>query len=204
MSVIFDHMCDSATMKAELAVEFSVPVSGWVSLWIHPLLHTSCIYCSEVWDPFEDFIEWLEQIASGALTATWCINQEGLCGRLQFYGATVDDCNDYLLHIRSNRDGLNHVTGISVERRQLIESFYRAFRIMTLDPDYEAREWEPHPLFPLTEKCDEEEYDEAWAAYPFCGVRLRELTSPVIETYLSDEPDRQMALDLGLPLHRFR
>ncbi len=74
MEQLVDLQCEHETLKAQLDVKFTVPSAGWINLLIRPLHDDVPIRCSEVWDPFEQFIEWLETIANGAQSATWYIS----------------------------------------------------------------------------------------------------------------------------------
>jgi hypothetical protein len=185
MTAIFDHTCPHLTLQQALKVEFTLPKWGWIRCRLHPLHELYAISCTHIWDPFGDMIHWLEQIADEHEAATWSINQEGDCSRLQFYGAngTIDDPSDYLLHIQTS-GSIDRVRGVKVDRRQLVSSFYLAFRAMVEDPAYSARHWECHPDFDLFDDMDDEAYDAAINAHPYRGLALRTLRSPTIEEHL--------------------
>lgn len=196
MPQVFDHQSDYATIKAALEVDFTLPVAGWVKLRIRPLHEKFAVACTCIWDPFVRMIEWLEQIAQGCDAATWYVDEEGSASRLQFYGGAgkVDDRSDYLLHIRSDNEGIDRVRGVKVDRYQLVESFYRGFRKMADDPAYEPHECDAHPHFYRMDDMDWEEYDRAYQANPFDGYWLRDLTSRTIEDYLNASDARQLDL----------
>lgn len=196
MTQIFDHQTELATPKHALEVDFTLPQSGWVRVRVKPLHELYAISCSYIWDPFKRMIEWLEQIAGGCAAAAWHINQEGSCSRLQFYGGATSagDCSDYLLHLRSNEDGIDRIRAVKVERFQMVESFYRGFRLMADDPAYSPREWDIHPQYRWVEDMEDEEYDRARQAHPYDGYWLRSLTSSAIESYLAKDAERQLHL----------
>ncbi|QZP09141.1 hypothetical protein [Caenibius sp. WL] len=201
MTYIFDHTTDIETTLEELDVKFTCPNAGWVRLMIKPLHKTRGIDCSYVFDPFPEMIEWLEQIASGARTATWEIDEEGQTSHLQFYAAPQTfgkEPGNLLLHMQSSDGGILRIRGTRVDRRQLVESVYRTFRTMTADPAYLPREWEMHPQFHLLDDLDEEEeeYEREREKFPYTGHNLRQLTSVVVENYLAEraDSDRQLTL----------
>lgn len=168
-----------------LTVEFSLPSAGWIDCRIRPLHEHFAINCSYIWDPFKRFIAWLEAIASGSDAATWLVDQEGSCSRVQFYGGTEThgDRADYILHLVSY-ETLSRIRGARVERRQLVESFYNAFRAMADSSDYAPREWERHPDYASLESMEDDEYNAAFQAFPYGGYNLREMRSPTVEAYL--------------------
>lgn len=181
-----DQEFDEDFKTHDLAVEFSLPRAGWIHCRIRPIHELFAISCTYLWDPFKDFIGWLEAIASGSDSATWLVDQEGSCSRVQFYGgaSSFDDKSDYILHLRSF-GSLGRIRGMRVERRQLVESFYTAFRAMTDSPDYSPREWERHPDYPSLDIEDDDEYEAAVRAFPYGGYNLREMRSPSVEAYLT-------------------
>lgn len=194
MTQIFDHETENDTEEAKLAVDFTLPKAGWVRVRVRPLHELHAISCTYLWDPFVRMIEWLEQIADGSPAATWSVDQEGSVSRLQFFGGCVDDRADYLLHIQSDHRGIARVRAVKVDRRQLVEAFYRGFRRMTDDPGYSPREWDAHPQYRWLNEMDDEEYDQACREYPYGGHWPRSLKSARLESYLSREADRQLEL----------
>lgn len=151
-----------------------------------PLHEEPQIFCSHIYDPFEDFIAWLEQFAAGAEAATWAVNEEGSFSRLQIYSQQGDfegDEADFLLHIQTE-EAVGQLRGSRVERRQLVEAFYSGFRAMAADPAYVRREWELHPDVTDWDALDEDAFDAARGAYPFDVHPLQGLRSEVIEYYL--------------------
>jgi len=187
MSDIFDHLTEDRTSLYPICVEFSLPDAGWIWLKIKPLHELYGVSCTYIWDPFPHMLAWLGEIADGCDAATWQVNEEGHSSRLQFYGGAgcIDDRAEYLLHIQTHHDGIYRVRGVKVERRQLVEAFYRSFRAMAESPDYVPREWEAHPQFELLDEMDDEEYTIEYNKFPYGGQNLRELTSPSIEAYLA-------------------
>ncbi|KRA79745.1 hypothetical protein [Altererythrobacter sp. Root672] len=171
---------------------FTAPNAGWIRLRIEPLHDLYAISCTHIYDPFDDLVVWLEQIASGSAAATWCVNQEGSVSRLQFYGGVVDDRADYLLHVQSDKQGIARIRGVRVVRSQLVESLYCSFRLMADDPNYQAREWEAHPQFQLLDDLGDDEYTREIRRFPYSGRNLREVTSATLAAYLSenDDPDQ--------------
>lgn len=169
-----------------LQVEFTLPKAGWINCRVRPLHEKFAISCSYIWDPFPRFIAWLEAIAAGSDSATWLVDQEGSCSRVQFYGgaSSIDDKSDYILHLRSY-ESLERIRGAKVERRQVVESFYQAFRAMAESPDYPPRQWEAHPDYDRLDDLEDEEYTAAVAAFPYRGHNLRALRSDLIEAYLA-------------------
>jgi hypothetical protein len=181
-----DQEFDEDFTTHDLGVEFSPPSAGWIDCRIRPMHELFAIKCSYIWDPFERFIGWLEAIASGSDAATWLVDQEGSCSRVQFYGgaSSVDDPADYLLHLRSY-GSLERVRGVRVERRQLVDSFYSAFRAMADSSDYAPREWERHPDYASLESMEDDEYNAALHAFPYGGNNLRKMRSSLVEAYLA-------------------
>ena len=186
MSNRFDQEYDLNVGLTTLEVDFSLPSGGWVRCRIRPLHEKYAISCTHIYDSFERFIQWLEAIASGASAATWLVQQEGSCSRIQFYGATrgFDDNTDFLVHIISDT-AIDRVRGTAVERRQLVESFYSGFRALGDHSDYSPREWDLHPEWQQLEEMDDAEYTEAMQFRPYGGLPLQSLRSTLVEEYLA-------------------
>lgn len=184
--MILDQQFDESYAQHKLVVDFMLPNAGWIHCRIRPLHEKFAISCTHIWDPFREFIAWLEAIAGGSDSATWLVDQEGSCCRLQFYGgsSSIDDKADYIVAL-SSYGSLERVRGARIERRQLIEGFYTAFRAMADSPDYQPREWERHPDYPSLDIEDDDEYTAAVRAFPYGGCNLRELVSPTLEAYLA-------------------
>ena len=187
MPNIFDHSHDQAIPLQELEVHFRSPEAGWVHIRIIPLHELYAIHCSYIWDPLPDMIAWLEQIAGGDTDAVWFVDQEGDASRLQFYAARdrTDGPGDFLLHIQTDDHGITRIRGVRVDRRQLVEAFYRAFRAMTEHADYRPREWEMHPDFATLDDLDDEAYCREHSRFPYGGANLRDLKSTLLEAYLA-------------------
>lgn len=171
-------------------VKFTFPEAGWINCQVSPLHDKPEIFCSHIYDPFTGFLAWLELIAAGSEAATLRVNEEGSISRLQYYcqlGDFEGDDAHFLLHIQTE-DTVGDVKGVRVERRQLVEAFYQAFRAMASDPAYVRREWEIHPDVTDWEALDEDAYDEARGAFPFEGGPLQPLRSDAIEQYLGRAP----------------
>lgn len=197
MSTILNYECPHPTPVQPIKVEFSLPKSGWIRCRVIPLHERFAISCTHIWSPFGRLLRWLEQIADGSDACTWLVDQEGSCSRLQFYGGarSVGDRADYLLHIVS-ADTLYQIFEVAVERRQLVESFYSGLRALADSPDYSPREWEVHPHLRLLDDVDDDAYDAAMQAFPYGGEPLREMRSPRLEAWLSEEDmeGRQLSL----------
>lgn len=197
MSVVvdFEHLHNMPVQP--LDVDFTLPEAGWILCRVRPLHSAFEISCTYIWSPFERFLQWLEQIADGSCSATWCVDEEGSCARLHFFGGreSVDDQVDYLLHVRSS-ETLNRIFGVAVERRQLVDSFYRGFRAMAGSPEYAPREWDHHPQIHRLEEMEDDEYEAALHTHPYDGEPLRELRSPRVEAWLEEQagPAAQLSL----------
>lgn len=195
--MIFDYECIHATPVQVVKVEFSLPKAGWVRCRVIPLHDKFAISCTYIWSPFGKLLTWLEQIADGSDACTWLVDQEGSCSRLQFLGgsASVDDRTDYLLHVQS-AESLHRIRGMAVQRRQLVDGFYRGFRAMADSPDYSPREWDAHPEFHRLNDMEDHEYTAAMRAFPYGGEPLRPLRSPRVEAWLADEGTEDPQLSL--------
>jgi hypothetical protein len=189
MQKIFDHQSETPTANTPIEAEYTLPDAGWICLRIRPLHELYAVHCSYIRGPFAGMMRWLEEIAQGNDAATWCIDEEGTLSRLQFYSGSlqIGDHADFLLHVQSDDLGITRVRGVHVDRRQLVESIYRAFRAMAENPAYSASEWEAHPRYPHFDDMTEAECDEAMRAFPYGGSNLRKLKSSVIEEYLALE-----------------
>ena len=186
--MIFDYECPHDTPVQAMMVEFSVPKRGWVNCHIAPLNNLFAISCTYIWSPFGRLLTWLEQISDGSDACTWLVDQERRCSRLQFFGGSksVDDRTDYLLHIVSAKTPYP-IRGVTVERRQLVESFYSGFRAMIESPAYSPREWDAFPQFHLLNDMDDDEYTSAMRALPYGGEPLGPKRSPRVEAWLAQE-----------------
>ncbi len=76
---------DNVMWDGKLAVQWSYARFGWVGLSLlgAGASTVAVLRLSEVFDPFNELVRWLEAIADDALPATLTINEESCCKRLE-------------------------------------------------------------------------------------------------------------------------
>ena len=127
----------------QLPVEFGLPEWGWIKLTCPGLIDKDAVHYTEVDDPFDEFIAWLESIAGGAQHAVWQVAEEGCASHFVYLGAREfagDDVQQLI--VTHTSDGIYAATLCPISRRVLVRDFYTAFRRMAESPDYELRHWE--------------------------------------------------------------
>jgi hypothetical protein len=178
-----------------LNVRFTRPEAGWIGLHVPGLTWSHGARCSCVFDPFPEFIEWLEQIVAGARDATWSFDEEGTTASFIFQSGArdLDGGEARLIHCIASHE-VWWLSARAISARAVVAGFYRAFRQMTDDPLYEPSQWEmpehePALAFDNADERWTSQVEARWRAReqanPHGGSILRFLRSETIEQALS-------------------
>lgn len=167
-----------------LDIRFDVPDAGWIALHAPQFAPRWTIQCSEVDDPFPEFVDWLNAIAEDR-SAIWRIGEEGSDSSFVFLARSfLGDDTSQLIYSWGAAGEIGQLTAAIVDTRRVVESFYAAFRSMISHPDYREREWEG--VQGGREAIDDEEaYDRSYETNQFDGARLREFDWLKVETFLA-------------------
>lgn len=177
-----------------------MPVHGWIYLHILGLTRDGGkIRCSEVCDPFPEFICWLEAIIDGPRAASWVIGDEGstnilTCVPHHWLGSEGD-------HLIVNRLDWEEHCVLDWSPAELVRDFYTAFVEMTERADYDPQAWErsgdPRDWCGSLYESDDPDRHYRPDAFPYSGARLHLLRSRKIELFLADgaADSRQMTLE---------
>ncbi|NLR71252.1 hypothetical protein HGI47_10235 [Novosphingobium sp. ERN07] len=181
----------------ECRVSFSVPVHGWIYLHIRGLTRGGGkISCSEVRDPFPDFIRWLEAIIDRPRAASWVIGDEGstnilTCVPHHSLGSEGD-------HLIVNRLDWEEHCVQEWSPAELVRDFYTAFVEMTERADYDPRAWEwsgdPRDYCGSLYESDDLDWHYRPGAFPYSGARLHLLRSRKIEAFITGSGTEQLTL----------
>jgi hypothetical protein len=161
--------------------------AGWINFTVDALVVSSdVIAATHLEDPFPNMMRWLEAIADGADCASWAIPQEGTSARLIFvaeHSGWLGGGSDRLIHIDEGSELYGFAT-VAVDRRALVQEFYRTFRQFVGGVRYIPLQWEPPPL-PEGRTLDDLSEEEEPSYYGYDGDNLRALVSPKLEAYLA-------------------
>ena len=131
-------------------LRFDPPRSGWLGITVSFGRQKIPVNTSSVFDPFPDFLKWLENLAAGNLPCAWRINEED--SFMLFIVQMAEDGRGRLvLHGTRERDGAPDDTqditqGIAqfidtpVDPQELARSFSQAFR-RYLKKGFISAEW---------------------------------------------------------------
>ena len=126
---------------AALSVFFLDCKAGWVYLVLNDGVSSRVVNLSDVFDPFEDFIAWMETIAGSAASARWVVDEEGHEETLHFEADPTDGCFGTLTLTGSYQPENKHLQA-RVSRRQLVDAFYNGFKQLIESPLYNPPDWE--------------------------------------------------------------
>ena len=136
-------------------------------------------------DPFERMLFWLEEIVGGADTARWLISEEGSLTQLIFAREakpSIDSVTAHLILLRSNERGdTHHLSNCAVTPIGMAAKIYRAFRSYVDSDAYLPEEWEliGDP--------------EDW---PWRGLPLRQMRSLAVEAALNRVEPTQLSFQV--------
>lgn len=146
-----DFPPETHSWAGKVAFGLSYPHAGWITVAVHSTAYIQTVYmdCSHVFDPFPEFIHWLEAIASGNLPCEFSIDEEG-------YGKTLRakpvDEDDFLLTITPmfwDQDGGETEEPLFLytvaSKRQFIAEFLRRWDDFVAN-QWDAKEWESNDL----------------------------------------------------------
>jgi|AntRauTorcE11898_2_1112593.scaffolds.fasta_scaffold37234_3 hypothetical protein len=72
-------MKETSNRTGKLTVAFSYPSAGWVlmAMLVTDRNQHLVVSCSDVFEPFNDLVKWLHELADGNLPAEFEIDEEG-------------------------------------------------------------------------------------------------------------------------------
>ena len=115
-------------------LRFDPPRSGWLGLTVSFAGQKILVNTSSAFDPYPDFLKWLENLVTGALPCTWRINEAGSYMLFTVYPAEAGKGRLVLSGTRE-RDGtpddihdIAEFIDTLVEPQELARSFFQAFR----------------------------------------------------------------------------
>ena len=124
--------------------------AGWIDCRIERLqggfTETVILRCSHCYDPFPEFIDWLEAIIRGADETSWTVNQEGWFARLR----VVRHRDTLKLHCEQKDDdsaAWQERMRVEVQPATLVCAAYWEFRRFATSARYRPEEWTAETLF---------------------------------------------------------
>lgn len=130
---------------------FSLPEWGWILLTIDGLVSDDDrVRISEVFDPFDDFVPFIEAIAADEQPARWVIDEEGSCVQILFV-PSIEECTFRVpaqLMLMRNYGGPWEASHDFDGARCFVnpidtaKTLYGAFRAMADDPARDRLHWE--------------------------------------------------------------
>jgi hypothetical protein len=131
-----------------LKVSFAHPAKyhGWIYLTIETASTAVTIHCSYAYEPFDDFVWWLEGIRFNRSLHSWEIEEEGRYKKLFIY--PVDTIHLRLVVVADDHYALEHciykeehiVLDTIVRKEELIAQFYYAFKNF-VNNDFKQSKW---------------------------------------------------------------
>lgn len=136
-----------------LKVSFAHPkYHGWIYLSIETISTAVTIHCSYAFEPFDDFVWWLEGIRYDRSLHSWEIEEEGRYKKLFIY--PVDTIHLRFVVVSDNHYALEHciykeehiVLDTIVRKEELIAQFYYAFKNFVKN-DFRQSKWSDENLY---------------------------------------------------------
>lgn len=123
-----------------ISVTFARPRHGWIRLRVGGLTGTRALWLSELVDPFEDFIAWVEAMYEDDwfVPARWFIDQEGDYATFDFL-PSLCAIPARLVITRTDQD-VDTSRILSCQSDDAALAFYRAFRRMA-DAGWPGPDW---------------------------------------------------------------
>lgn len=148
----------------KLSVQFGHPKDGWVLLGLLTTAYNQSLVLrlSNVFDPFEEMVTWLGEIAEGRLPATLRIDEEGVEKELIVSAYSGNHRADSDIEFRvvgtawnaeAKREVWKLLLLVRLKREQLFTEFYRRLE-RWLAEDYVIEAWQP--------SAQEDYPDETW------------------------------------------
>ena len=130
----------------KVTFSLSYPHAGWITLGINCTAFIQSVFvdCSDAFDPFPNFIEWLENLSSNNLPCEFSIDEEGH-GKL-FRAASIND-DEFLftmtpLYWKPRDDQTEEplfLYGVA-SRKQIVSEFLKRWDDFIAD-QWDANEW---------------------------------------------------------------
>ena len=120
----------------KIAIALGYPRDGWLKMvWMTPVYNQLVSFdCSDVFQPFEDMVIWLEKIAANRLPATFYIDEEG---EIKGITAARSHLEVDAIEIAITADfGAQQVFRCRTSRVDFIHEFIKRFEAW-LDDDYD-------------------------------------------------------------------
>lgn len=124
-----------------LSVVFYEANAGWLCYRLTVGKQSFTNRFSHVFDPLPDFKHWLEAIATSVQQASFEYNNEGDYIDFRFEQVSQDEAALTILGADENDD-----IKALIDRRQIVEAFYRGLLTFASSDKFVAREWEPEPM----------------------------------------------------------
>jgi hypothetical protein len=163
---------------------------GWPEMFVPPLTGNEFgIYPTDLSDPYQEMMAWLEAIVDGADMARWVIFEEPSISQFIFvrnrpglFGAI----SAHLLYLRSSEKGdYPAATACAVTPIGVVGSFYRSFRSFVESDAYAPM---PCSYYPDDPEDDPEDHPPV--------IDLRQMRSLAVEAALSRSEPIQLAFQV--------
>ncbi len=137
-------MKELPTWTSKITVAFSYPSAGWVlmALLVTDYNQNLVVYCSDVFEPFTDLMNWLHKLANGKLPANFEIDEEGIVK--QFIVEQAESQEDtvefrvegYRWDPQKQKSEFSHFIRCKLDHSQMLREFTRRLQEW-LDNEYD-------------------------------------------------------------------
>jgi hypothetical protein len=156
------------------SAHFSEPHFGWIRLTIEGLIASDDgVAISEVYDPFDDLIPFLEAMAADQQAAQWAIDEEGRLSQLLFIPSdSALAVPPQLLIVRDVQGSGEEWPQVTIGRcfidaKYAALTIYCAFREMADNPERDRRHWDA-----MSERGEADNAGSRWSLADISSAKL--------------------------------
>lgn len=163
---LLTHKTDNISRK--LRVSFNQPEKchGWIYLTLSTELTDVCIHCSYAYEPFDNFVWWMEGVRWNKLQSPWEIDEEGRYKKLFVY--PVDTIYLRFVVVSDDHYAFDHcgykkehiMLDTVVRKEEMIAQFYYGFKNFVKN-DFKQRKWSDENLYDTLKQLDRY-FDCSW------------------------------------------
>lgn len=156
---LLTHKTENIDRTLKVTFKDSKKYHGWIHLTIATEKISIQIRCSYAFEPFNDFVWWMEGIQWNKLQPAWEIEEEGYYKKIFIY--PVDNIHLRLVVVADDNYALEHciykeehiVLDTVVRKEELIAQFYYGFKYFVKN-DFQQKRWSDENLYKTLKRLD--------------------------------------------------
>ncbi len=156
---LLTHKTDNIDRTLKISFKHPEKYHGWIYLTIETVQTSITIHCSYAFEPFDNFIWWMEGIRFDRLLSSWEIEEEGRYKKLFVY--PVDNIHLRLVVVADDHYALEHciykkehiALDTIVRKEEFIAQFYYGFKNFVKN-DFKQSKWSDENLYDTLKQLD--------------------------------------------------